>query len=357
MAFDVWSVVDPNALDVIHAHVMSSRDVEVGGFLVGTHGDEREPPRCVAAIEAHAAVGDLTRLTFTHEAWQHVHRELELRYAECSIIGWYHSHPGHGIFLSEHDQFIHRNFFSAPWQIAVVVDPVHATEGLFLWTSGEITLASERDVGGAAAAVPQAPDDEQGTAFTGRGTIGPVVKRERLVVEPDEPPPTVIAEAQQVLASPGAAQPPKATIVASPAALHPARATTRDAIVLLREADSDPPPALSHHAPKPIDLQTQSGQLPARTGARERPAPTRLRVPPAGRRRRADGTRGLVRDLLSTDQRRGYLGLRSDLRLDAVDRRPERTRASARAAGRCRSPARSEKLWNSCHSETSVTSS
>ncbi len=190
MAFDVWSVVQPAALGVIHAHVMSSKDVEVGGFLIGTHGGEREPPHCIAAIEARAAVGDLTRLTFTHEAWEDVHRVIEHSYPECSIVGWYHSHPGHGIFLSDHDRFIHHNFFSAPWQIALVVDPVHQTEGLFCWTHGEIELASKREVGGAAR--PEASSATE-RAFTGRGRLSPDVKRDRLVVQPD-PPATLIDE-------------------------------------------------------------------------------------------------------------------------------------------------------------------
>lgn len=143
MSRDVWSVLPADVLDVIHAHVMSSHATEVGGFIVGTHG-EAGPPECVAAIEARDAVGDLTRLTFTHDAWEHVHRVIEERYPHCSIVGWYHSHPGHGVFFSEHDAFIHRNFFPAPWHIAVVVDPVSGSEGLFQWDGDTIELAAER---------------------------------------------------------------------------------------------------------------------------------------------------------------------------------------------------------------------
>jgi hypothetical protein len=59
-------------------------------------------------------------------------------------VGWYHSHPSFGIFLSEHDLFIHRNFFSGPAQIAVVVDPINCTEGVFAWRHGEIAKVLER---------------------------------------------------------------------------------------------------------------------------------------------------------------------------------------------------------------------
>jgi len=39
---------------------------------------------------------------------------MDAQFADKKIVGWYHSHPGFGIFLSEYDLFIHRNFFTAP---------------------------------------------------------------------------------------------------------------------------------------------------------------------------------------------------------------------------------------------------
>jgi proteasome lid subunit RPN8/RPN11 len=253
MAFDVWSVVQPAALDVIHAHVMASKDVEVGGFMIGTHGGEREPPHCVAAIEAHAAVGDLTRLTFTHEAWEDVHRVIEDSHPECSIVGWYHSHPGHGIFLSDHDRFIHHNFFSAPWQIALVVDPVHQTEGLFCWTHGKIELASKREVGGAETRGLSSATD---SAFTGRGGLTPDAKRDRLVVQPDAPA-TLIGEEELEPLPPRVAPPP--TAPASPdahsAASHPGL------------------PAIDVPAPRPPAAGTQAADRTPGAGAIRRVPP------------------------------------------------------------------------------------
>lgn len=256
MAFDVWSVVQPAALDVIHAHVMSSTDVEVGGFMIGTHGGEREPPHCVAAIEARAAVGDLTRLTFTHEAWENVHRAIEESHPECSIVGWYHSHPGHGIFLSDHDRFIHHNFFPAPWQIALVVDPVQRTEGLFVWTGGELKLADERRVGGAGTSpATNAPS----TAFTSGGRATPDIKRERLVVQPDAPA-TLIAESE-LQPAPPVHEPPAAT-----------DRTPRAAIVPDAPASPSPPP---EPAPEPRPIAASEARGDSRHGRRPEPASAR----------------------------------------------------------------------------------
>jgi hypothetical protein len=62
----------------------------------------------------------------------------DAQYPDDRIVGWYHSHPGFGVFLSEHDIFIHRNFFSDPNQVAWVFDPHSDEEGCFVWQDGEI---------------------------------------------------------------------------------------------------------------------------------------------------------------------------------------------------------------------------
>lgn len=49
-------------------------------------------------------------------------------------MGWYHSHPGFGLFLSDYDAFIQQNFFGAPGQVALVVDPVEGCLGWFQWS-------------------------------------------------------------------------------------------------------------------------------------------------------------------------------------------------------------------------------
>ena len=55
---------------------------------------------------------------------------------DLDIVGWYHTHPDFGIFLSSHDLFIHRNFFDQPLQVAYVVDPIRQTRGFFRWRDG-----------------------------------------------------------------------------------------------------------------------------------------------------------------------------------------------------------------------------
>lgn len=183
MTFDVWwNIVKPDAMEVMRAHVLSAPHTEVGGFMIGEYGERNAPPKITAAIEAHAAQGDLTHLRFTHEVWEQLHETMDEEYPDQSVIGWYHSHPGHGIFLSGYDQFIQRNFFSAAWQVAIVIDPVNKTEGLFAWARDEIVLLSEREIGGHSFAPATAAAK---SAFLDRSPSGPA-GRSRLVVTLDD---------------------------------------------------------------------------------------------------------------------------------------------------------------------------
>lgn len=152
----------------IYDHVFDNATHEVGGVLVGTLGDGPMPAvsGSIAALEAR---GERASVTFTHEAWASIHERLERDFPGRQIVGWYHSHPGFGIFLSSHDLFIHRNFFGDPNQIAYVVDPHAGTEGVFGWRDGDVVVLEEGDAGrpgvadgGLAAAAPPRSSSKRG---------------------------------------------------------------------------------------------------------------------------------------------------------------------------------------------------
>jgi proteasome lid subunit RPN8/RPN11 len=120
----------------IYDHCFENPSREVGGVLVGHATDHG--PVVVGSVRAENADESLTALTFTQDSWAYIHQVRERDYGDFAIVGWYHSHPGHGIFLSDQDLFIHKNFFSGESQIAYVVDPVAGQEGVFGWSNGEV---------------------------------------------------------------------------------------------------------------------------------------------------------------------------------------------------------------------------
>lgn len=113
---------------------------ELGSIIIGDYGNELGKTHVVISeyIEAKYTDASASTLTFTHETWDYVHAEHERRYPNKRIIGWQHTHPNYGIFLSNYDLFIQENFFNLPFQIAYVIDPIQNLRGFFQWKNGKI---------------------------------------------------------------------------------------------------------------------------------------------------------------------------------------------------------------------------
>jgi len=129
-------VLDSEVVRKIRQHARSSETTEICGVLIGQDKDQRI--EVTASIEGENADQAGAHVTFTQDTWEHIYAVKDKRYPNERIVGWYHSHPGFGIFLSEHDTFIHKNFFSSPGQVAWVFDPHSDEEGCFGWVNGRI---------------------------------------------------------------------------------------------------------------------------------------------------------------------------------------------------------------------------
>jgi proteasome lid subunit RPN8/RPN11 len=150
-----WIVIDNETLVTIEKHAYSVLDAEVGGMLFGSIEDGNTVIR--GMVPARTKSVDQISLTFTHEVWDKILVEGSQLYPDSSIVGWYHTHPSFGLFLSEYDAFIQRNFFGSKGQLALVIDPIEGSLGWF-------TLGSDDNI------------TKLGTARTERG---PSVQSER----------------------------------------------------------------------------------------------------------------------------------------------------------------------------------
>jgi proteasome lid subunit RPN8/RPN11 len=112
---------------------------EVGGVLVGVLRRDESGPylRIDGTIDALHAEEKGAELTFTHATWEHIHAQMDSVYQGKQVVGWYHTHPGFGVFLSDRDTFIQRSFFDLPFQIALVYDPKSREHGVFAWRDGQ----------------------------------------------------------------------------------------------------------------------------------------------------------------------------------------------------------------------------
>jgi len=129
-------VMEAEVARQIRQHARTSMKAEVCGVLIGSTEHERMTVEaCIQGI--NAAQGG-AHVTFTQDTWEHIYKIKDKEYPDQKIVGWYHSHPGFGVFLSEHDLFIQENFFSNPQQVAWVYDPHTDEEGCFGWVGGKI---------------------------------------------------------------------------------------------------------------------------------------------------------------------------------------------------------------------------
>ncbi|MCJ7511924.1 MAG: hypothetical protein MUO23_03010 [Anaerolineales bacterium] len=126
----------PSAYVRCCAHAGSDLGHEVGGALAGRWKADTATRQPYLVIEAvlparHTRQGPAF-LTFTQDSLVALNDELDERYPGRRMVGWYHTHPRMGVFLSDHDVWIHEHFFSEPWQVALVIEPVSRAGGFFV---------------------------------------------------------------------------------------------------------------------------------------------------------------------------------------------------------------------------------
>lgn len=127
----------------ICAHAGSDLNNEVGGWLAGKHCIDEKDGSTFIVIDTvlpgeHMEQGP-AHLTFTGDSQIAMHNHLENHLPGKVILGWYHTHPRMGVFLSQWDVWLHQNFFPEDWQVALVVEP-HNSEGGFFFRNEDGTL-------------------------------------------------------------------------------------------------------------------------------------------------------------------------------------------------------------------------
>ena len=148
---------DATVRQQIREYAMTDTSRELGGVLIGTVRQQGQPRvQVTAMIIARYTDAHNASVTFTHETWTDILAIKDRSYPTQKIVGWFHTHPGFGIFLSRFDLHIHENFFNLDWQIAYVVDPLAHTEGFFRWEDGKVQKTLDFQIIGEAPLAPMA---------------------------------------------------------------------------------------------------------------------------------------------------------------------------------------------------------
>lgn len=119
----------------MHQHAAEDTSLELGGILLGRRGEKADGTPLVIICDSlrarhyHATRGSFK---FTHETWADLDRRRAELPEATEVVGWYHTHPGWGVFLSDLDVFICDHFFARPDDVALVIDPTSGDTGLFV---------------------------------------------------------------------------------------------------------------------------------------------------------------------------------------------------------------------------------
>ncbi len=112
---------------------------EIGGFLLGRF-EEMNDHQYIVVLEKFLSITPSAQNRYTVQFGDQAWMELEEAFKEypgLKLVGWFHTHPGHGLFLSSADLREHRALFQRRYQVAMEIDPL--TEDLdlavFTWST------------------------------------------------------------------------------------------------------------------------------------------------------------------------------------------------------------------------------
>ena len=145
---DLPVFVDLDVMREMEAHARSDTEVELGGVMLGgQYVDHQGAPFIMVTDSLRARHYEATKgsFKFTRDTWSQITRERAQLAADVQMVGWYHTHPSWGVFLSGMDLFICDHFFNRPLDVALVIDPCSRERGWFQW-DGKTT--KKRSTGG-----------------------------------------------------------------------------------------------------------------------------------------------------------------------------------------------------------------
>ena len=133
---DLPVFIELDALRQMEYHALSDMNVELGGVMLGgQYFDADSHPFVLVTDVLQAEHYESTKgsFKFTHDTWSEITRQMTTFPEEMQIVGWYHTHPDWGVFISGMDMFICENFFNKPLDVAFVIDPCRGDRGMFYW--------------------------------------------------------------------------------------------------------------------------------------------------------------------------------------------------------------------------------
>lgn len=136
----LWVIMGQTAFQQVSDHAHSNIHSELGGLLLGrVYRHQR-----TAFVEITAALPAINldhgpiHFSFKADSWTQLNRDREAKYPQLEVVGWFHTHPGLGVFYSSDDVVVHTSSFTLAWQVGLVVDPIRQEASFFGHVDGRI---------------------------------------------------------------------------------------------------------------------------------------------------------------------------------------------------------------------------
>ena len=129
------------AFEKMIIHLRSDTSVEGGGFLLGKSTSINF--EISEFIAARFVIATKSSLQFTAQTWNDYDDQKTEKFPDLELLGWAHTHPGLGVFLSNRDKTVNL-FFD---HIAVVYDPLQREIGFFYLRHSQQPLIPTEIVG------------------------------------------------------------------------------------------------------------------------------------------------------------------------------------------------------------------
>jgi len=124
------------------AHSGTDLNNEVGGWLLGKYRIDRSSGDQFIVVDtilpAQQIIHGNAFLTFTQDSQVTLLNYVYDHLSTKDVLGWFHTHPRMGVFLSEYDTWLHENFFPELWQVALVIEPFSSSGGFFIRQKGNL---------------------------------------------------------------------------------------------------------------------------------------------------------------------------------------------------------------------------
>lgn len=98
---------------------------EIGGILLGRFNRMEDSFYRISLeefIPIESVNPDLFSLEFCTDSLVREMGDVSEKFPHLTVMGWFHTHPGHGLFLSVPDMTIQMGFFKEPYQVAMEID-------------------------------------------------------------------------------------------------------------------------------------------------------------------------------------------------------------------------------------------